>query len=223
MAKVLNVRVQGDHLETLTAVSGKTALMELIWNALDADATLIHIKTVENALGPQSLEISDNGHGILYERALEAFENLGGSQKRAKKLSPANRVFHGEEGKGRYRAFGLGDLITFKSYYNDGGANRFFEITLERSGLASPNVGDLLTRKKDDSHTGVTVLIQNLDVLKVNKALSSENIKAIEEKLALYYQQYPNFKIDINGKALDFTSHIANDYTEEIQLVIEKG
>lgn len=217
MTKTLNVKVQGDHIESLTNVSGATALMELIWNSLDADASEINITTISNALGPESIEITDNGHGMTYERATEAFENLGGSQKKRLKLSPNNRAYHGEEGKGRYRAFGLGNLIVFKSFYKDNGQSKFFEINLERSSLTQPAIGDLLTRKQD-AKTGVQIMIQNLDVKKVNKAFSPESIAWIEEKLALYFQQYPTFNIKINGKILDFKSLIVNEHSEDLEL-----
>lgn len=220
MAQTLDVQVQGDHIESLTNVSGSSALMELIWNSLDADATEITINTIENSLGIESIEIQDNGHGMLYDTALKAFENLGGSSKKIKKISPSKRVYHGEEGKGRYRVFGLGDLVKFKSYYNNRSESKFFEVEIERSSLKRPQVGDLLTRKAD-TLSGVKVIIYNINQKKANKAFSDSGIKIIEEKLALYYQQYPNFKISVNEKELDFSSYIKNEYEEEIPLTVD--
>jgi hypothetical protein len=43
MTSELTLSVEKDHLERLTDVSGSTALIELIWNSLDADATKIDI------------------------------------------------------------------------------------------------------------------------------------------------------------------------------------
>jgi len=215
MAKTLNVKVQKDYIESLTTVSGTTALMELIWNALDANASMIEIKKIGNEVHTESIEISDNGNGIKYDEAIAAFEKLGGSLKKEKKFSPGERAFHGEEGKGRYNAFGLGNLISFKSFYKEGDLNKFFEIKLDRNHLTQPDVGDLYTRK-EDSKNGFTVLIENVDEKKANSAFSVENIKSIEQKLAIYYQQYPTFKIKINGKFLDFSSFILNEETQDI-------
>ena len=49
--KAIKVEVANDHLEKLTRASGQTAIMELIWNALDADAKNIKIFTLELDLG----------------------------------------------------------------------------------------------------------------------------------------------------------------------------
>lgn len=217
MAKQLNVSVQKDHFETLSNVSGNTALMELIWNALDADATEIKVVRNGNALQTDSIEISDNGHGVNYEDALEAFEKLGGSLKKTKKYSPQNRAFHGKEGKGRYNSFGLGDLNTFKSIYNEKGVFKSFDITLDRNDLNKPSVSDvvILTGAKS---TGFRVKIQNIHQKKSNLIFSEDTLKSLEQKLALYYQQYPNFTISIDNKFLDFKSQIVNEYNDNIEI-----
>lgn len=221
MSQTLNVNVQKDHLESLTNVSGTSALMELIWNSLDADATEIEVVSIGNDLSIESIEVRDNGHGMTHEKALTAFENLGGSTKKERKFSPNDRAYHGEEGKGRYNAFGLGHLITFKSFYVDGDENKVFEVTLDRNQLKSPNVGDALTRA-NDGKTGVIVKIDNVIHDKANKAFSDSNIEKIEQKLAVYYQRYPTFNIKINGRTLDFTSYIINEVTEPISFKLEE-
>lgn len=223
MAKELNLKVRKDHLETITNVSGTSALMELIWNALDADSTEIVINKIGNEITTDSIEVIDNGHGIDYERALEAFENLGGSQKKNKKLSPNKRALHGEEGKGRYNSFGLGDLISFNSVYLDKETNlkKTFNVILDKNNLTKPSLGDLKTAN-ENSKIGVKVIIKNINEKKASNAFSDISMDNIEQKLALYYQQYPNFTIKINDKSLDFTSYIGNEYSEDI-IVDERG
>ena len=223
MSKTLSVNVQKDYLESLTNVSGASGLMELIWNALDADSSEIEIVSVSDSLGYQSIEVRDNGHGMTHEKALSAFENLGGSTKKERKFSPEKRAYHGEEGKGRYNAFGLGHLITFKSYYIDKKGDHFtFNVTLDRNKLKSPDVSEPLKRKKDGK-SGVTVSIDNLEQAKINKVFSESSIQNIEQKLAIYYQQYPNFTIKINGKNLDFSAHILNEINEPIEFKLEEN
>lgn len=39
MAKQIDLGVEIDHIDSLTRANGKTAISELIWNALDADAS----------------------------------------------------------------------------------------------------------------------------------------------------------------------------------------
>ena len=82
-----------------------TAITELIWNALDADATNVRVALVENELqGVVEIRVEDDGHGMTHERAVEGFQSLGGSWKRLARSSPGGRVLHGREGRGRFRA-----------------------------------------------------------------------------------------------------------------------
>ena len=65
MAKELEIKVEKDHIESLTKASGVTALSELIWNSLDADATNIEIDYKSNNLSVTQILIKDDGrrHG----------------------------------------------------------------------------------------------------------------------------------------------------------------
>ena len=109
----VTVKVQNDHLERLSKVQKPiVAVEELIWNALDADATNVRIRFDYGARGAlDRITVTDNGHGLAYEKALPAFENLGGSWKRGLARTPRNRVLHGKAGKGRFRAFALGGTV----------------------------------------------------------------------------------------------------------------
>lgn len=83
MAKTIDIAVEKDHIDSLTRANGVTALSELIWNSLDADASQIKINYSKNGLnGYNEITISDNGHGLKYEKALHVFGSLGGSEKK---------------------------------------------------------------------------------------------------------------------------------------------
>jgi hypothetical protein len=61
----LEVEVQGDHLERLARREPSSALAELIWNALDADATNVSVEFPRNGSGGvERVIVSDDGHGI---------------------------------------------------------------------------------------------------------------------------------------------------------------
>jgi len=79
MSKILNIGVEQDHLDSLTKATGISALAELIWNSLDADATEIKINYKKNSIGGyEYIKISDNGHGLDYIQAQNVFSKLGG-------------------------------------------------------------------------------------------------------------------------------------------------
>ena len=51
MSKIIDIGVERDHIESLTKAAGLTAISELIWNSLDADATEINIEYKTTTLG----------------------------------------------------------------------------------------------------------------------------------------------------------------------------
>lgn len=108
--QLLEIQVQGDFVDRLTAARPVQAIAELIWNALDAESTRVAVRIEETSLGTiDAVVIEDNGHGMTVKDAQALFTNLGGSWKRESKASKnGRRMLHGEEGKGRLRALALG-------------------------------------------------------------------------------------------------------------------
>ena len=49
--KQIYVQAQADHIASLAKAAPLSALEELIWNALDADAREVRVDLVTNALG----------------------------------------------------------------------------------------------------------------------------------------------------------------------------
>ncbi len=66
--KTLQIEVQEDHLERISQTKKPIlAIAELVWNALDADASRVTISLPESALGGlDAIEVTDNGHSIAY-------------------------------------------------------------------------------------------------------------------------------------------------------------
>src|SRR5690606_34901258 len=149
MPKIIDLGVEKDHIESLTRANGVTAISELIWNSLDADSSIINIDYRKNMLdGIDTLSITDNGLGIEYSKAQEVFGRLGGSEKKNKSTSPSGRQYHGKEGKGRYKALALGDLVTFTSTFKNIDASKEFSITIDRNNLTHSEFSDLRTLSK---------------------------------------------------------------------------
>lgn len=200
--KTVSVQVQGDHLETLTRTRAPVdAVAELIWNSLDADATQVRVALDSNPLGGlKALRVSDNGHGLAYDEAIAAFEKLGGSWKRsAGKTKGKGRLLHGKHGKGRFRAFGLGDTVEWRTRYSDNGGVSGYTITGRRSSLATFEVGDV---KKVAGLPGTEVVVT--DPPKDLPSLHGASIvETLSEQFALYLRQYPDVTISFDGSRVD--------------------
>ena len=135
MPFTIDVRLAKDHVDRLSRVPAKEAICELIWNSLDADADMVVVKLERDVMGGLTMiEIADNGHGIEYEKVKDLFGYLGNSAKRLMPKSPNNRYYHGKLGKGRYKSFSLGSVVTWKSIYCDA-SNQLasFDITGHRN------------------------------------------------------------------------------------------
>lgn len=198
----ISVQVQGDHLETLArARSPIDAVAEMIWNGLDADATLVQVSLDSNAMdGLQGIRVMDNGHGLRYDEAIASFEKLGGSWKKsAGRTRGKGRLLHGKHGKGRFRAFSLGDTVEWKTRYTDNGGLAGYTITGRRSNLATFEVGDA---KRVKGAPGTEVAIS--DLTKEQPSLRAiAAVEALSEQFALYLRQYPGITISYDGMGVN--------------------
>ncbi|WP_413580956.1 ATP-binding protein [Bdellovibrio sp. HCB288] len=96
-----------------------TALIELVKNSYDADATNVSIHIDRNSK-PSCIKIVDNGHGMRSSDLKGAWLELGSSSKRSTVVSPNNRPFLGKKGIGRFAADKLAKNLTIQTSTIDG-------------------------------------------------------------------------------------------------------
>lgn len=196
------VEVQTDHLQRLfSSLSPLTALSELIWNALDADADCVQVNVSRNALaGDESITVEDDGHGMDHDDAVAAFKNLGGSRKAGRGLTPKGRYQHGKLGKGRFRAFALGGAVEWRTRYQLDGQVLGYAIDSSRANPRQFRVSD--PSPVATGTTGTTVVIT--DPLKPSLSLETPEVRQkLTEEFALYLRQYPGVSITVCGNVLD--------------------
>lgn len=193
--KTISVQVQADHLERLTSVGSPIeAISELIWNSLDADASVVKVNISHNSLGGLSrIRVSDNGHGLPYSDAEAAFESLGGSWKRGKGRTRQGRLLHGKLGKGRFRAFYLGDRVHWTSRFVGNNGLEEFTIIGRRSNLREFSIGDLHQARS----SGPGMMVEIGDIARSPSTLEStaRAVQALAEEFALYLRQYPSIEL----------------------------
>jgi len=216
--KTINVGIESDAIEQLSKVSADKALEELIWNAIDAEATLIEIILYRNELdGIHRVVISDNGHGISTDDAEKIFGSIGGSLKRLKRRSPKlDRPYHGQEGKGRYKAFSLGRRVKWQSRTLTNGCVSAFSVTLDGARLKSATID---SPKACDGEPGCDVLIEDLH--DAASGLDNEGrLASIAHRLAPYLIANPGIRIVYDGETLDVSSAISRN---ELLKVLDDG
>src|SRR5260370_31592385 len=91
-----------------------TALVELVKNAYDADATQVEVEIFCTCPHPY-IRISDNGHGMTEDELNKCWLRIGYSMKRKSKISGRRRRVTGEKGIGRISADRLGSDLELRS------------------------------------------------------------------------------------------------------------
>ena len=203
--KVFEIQVQDDHLAHIAQTRKPIlALAELIWNAVDADATRIDVTLINNDLdGLAAIEVADNGHGIPYAQAEDLFSRLGGSWKQSCTHSiEENRILHGKEGRGRFRAFSLGRVVDWDVRAADpSGALQRYRISmiadhLRRVEISAPALVN------NGAGRGVTVTVS--EPKKEFRSLRNDTaVHDLAQIFALYLRQYPKVRIVYSGTVLD--------------------
>ncbi|MGB3752920.1 MAG: ATP-binding protein [Parerythrobacter sp.] len=207
-AKHFSVAVQEDHLERLASARPTQALAELIWNALDAEATKVSVKFDESELGMRAIRIRDNGHGFPYEDAEGLFGRLGGSWKAQKNRSKTKaRWLHGKEGRGRFKALALGRTADWRVKHSAGNDTSAFQVGLIRDNLVDVRVSN--SKSVPGSGTGVEVTIGELH--REFRSLKEQTaFQELSEIFALYLIDYPDVEITYRSERLDPEEAIAS-------------
>lgn len=106
-------------IKELAGTKPISALMELIYNSLDASATNIHIEIARNKLsGVEKIIVRDNGEGIEGDNIHLTFAECGYSGKRQGDKNNLGKLVHGKNGRGRFKAYSLGNQIEWLSCNN---------------------------------------------------------------------------------------------------------
>ena len=198
MSKNVYIQSKRDHIVSLSAATPLAALQELVWNALDADASEVRVDLVTNPLGGiDAVRVSDNGTGIDILKVDDTFGGIGGSWKKDALRTPgANRQLHGRRGKGRFKAFALGSRVEWRttmptadgllSYTIAGDAEDPTRFTVEDGGPPGPAAG---------TEVYITNVRANADSL----TDAAETVQALASAFALYLKSYPDVSIYFCG------------------------
>jgi len=198
----VTVTLKPDYLERIASrKSPLAAVAELIWNALDGDATRVEVRTILNDLGGlQAVQVSDNGHGIEYDQAVHAFGSLGDSWKRRAHQSPRGRRLHGRAGEGRFSVFAIGRVVEWQTRWKSDATGQAYEIRGLADDVGTFEITDPVSA--DAPTTGTTVIIA--EPLRHFTSLIGDTARQrLAELFALYLRQYPGVEIVYDGVRID--------------------
>jgi hypothetical protein len=219
----VKIEIEEDFMARQTRAEPVHALAELIWNSVDADASRVTVEFEfkDLALGMSKIVVYDDGHGIPRDEAKQLFGHLGGSWKRLKRrTSDKNRMVHGQEGRGRYKAFALGKAADWKVCYLAGGKRKSYTISLLESDLRDIAISD--ERAAPRQKPGVIVEIT--DLKRDFRGLHSEaGLQELAEIFALYLINYRDVVISVHGNTIDPSGLITHRQTVSLSPVRDDG
>ncbi|WP_405807695.1 ATP-binding protein [Streptomyces sp. NBC_00210] len=199
----ITLRVEQDHVEGVAKLNDPVgAVVELIWNALDADATNVTVEIERNDLdGIGKVTVSDDGHGMPSESVPSYFDKLGGSWKKTALVSiDKRRAMHGRNGQGRVRAFALGVNVRWLTIGKGVDGKVKTVIEADRSAMRKYRIDTIGSTVEE---TGTTVEAWGA-VPHLDRLLNTPRVVgALTTEFALYLETYPDSSITYDGIRVD--------------------
>lgn len=212
---IKNFKVSARTILTLGRDSIKdhtTALIELVKNSYDADATRVEVEIYCNTKEPY-IRIADNGTGMTDKEVESNWLHIGYSSKIKSKESIKKRRKTGEKGIGRISADRLGaslKLITKSSSSNPYclvvNWDKFDNLNKELSSIPIEILDKPIIRipktKKQKTDSGTELLITGL-----RQKWNKNHVQDLYEELSILTPPF--------AKAIDFEVYIKTDITNE--------
>lgn len=221
-AEIFDIKIENDHIARQAKAQPVQALSELIWNALDADATAVRIEIESDKLGGiAKIFVHDNGHGVPRDEAPSLFGKLGGSWKRmAMHTKKLKRMLHGQEGRGRFKAFALADTVEWTVVYDNAGKTKKFNITI----LERESTRVRITDETDCPGAPSGIIVTLSELKRQPSVLKPENaVQELTEVFALYLKDYRDVTIEYCGDRIDPTLAISNEWTCKLAPFIDEN
>jgi signal transduction histidine kinase len=156
--RIVNTKMAGFSVDTklfrelgeLLVGRDSTALVELIKNAYDADATEVIVEGRDFATSQASIVVRDNGIGMNTEEFQAGFLTIGGRTKTegSRRSRWFKRRYTGEKGVGRLAAHKLGHCLSVVSRRWDDGKRDEVEGFRARNGIRAVIDWDAIERLK---------------------------------------------------------------------------
>jgi hypothetical protein len=172
----------------------------LVWNGFDAQSDRVQIHLDLNELeGLQSIRVRDYGTGIDLSQIESLFGSLGESWKK-NKARLQGRPMHGKSGKGRFKAFALGQQIEWNTTCLQDGKTYSYKITGNFHALDDFDISAPMETK--GAMTGTEVVVSNIQQ-NFRSLLSESAPLDLARVFAAYLTEYPGLSLEYNGISID--------------------
>ncbi len=185
--------------------------MELVWNAIDAEAAIVAVELQrDTAEAIAAVRVVDDGHGISSDEVEATFGRIGGSWKSlSEKSKNGLRRLHGKRGEGRLRAFALGSAVTWISVSDDTAGQRQ-EITISGHRRARDRFRwDAIP--STNAKTGTTVTAHNEAQQQLTALDAADVVPTLRSHFAPALLNDKTLTVTYDGSTLNPAQEIAHD------------
>ncbi|MGI9001749.1 MAG: ATP-binding protein [Pseudonocardia sp.] len=191
------------------------AIVEMIWNALDAEAWNVSVQIErDDQLGAiVGVHVEDDGHGISRDEIEVSFGRIGDSWKSRGDRRSKNglRRLHGSLGRGRLRAFALGTRVRWRSRGLDT-AQKMHELTIDGQ-RNQRNVFRWNSISLTDSSSGTIFSAFNDEQRSLGTLEADTSLPILRSHFAPILLNNPGLSISYDGGSLDPIQEVADDTT----------
>lgn len=193
------------------------AVIELIWNGLDADAHHVTV-TIERSESEavSKVVVKDDGHGMSPEECKQDFGRIGGSWKPgARRTRGEQRPLHGRSGQGRLRAFALGTSVRWSTTADNTAGKRLLSVLSASSSNRSDF--DLSAPSPSTEDTGTLFEAWGRQSSHLNKLTADSAHGEIAAALAPYLIAHPDVEVIFDGSRVQPQDNIEHDSTQQLR------
>jgi histidine kinase/DNA gyrase B/HSP90-like ATPase len=213
----LQLEAAPDHVQRLAYESQPLkAVIELIWNGLDADAHRVAVTLERDEMDAVAgVVVEDDGHGMKPEECARDFGRIGGSWKPAARRSQGEgRPLHGRSGQGRLRAFALGAQVRWITVA-DNTAGRRMERVISSTD-ANRSDFDLSDPLPSSKPTGTRFEASRKQSAYLNQLSAESAHGVVAAALAPYLMAHPDVEVVFDGRPVRPQDNIADQQTYDL-------
>lgn len=198
--KSLKIVATPGHIKTLTEASATKALSELIWNGFDASSKTVSVTLNFQTIGGlDTIVVEDQGDGIPFKDAKSYFGEIGDSWKKIKKET-YHHPLHGQNGRGRFKAFCLGADIEWQTTFEDQNSYSTYSIIGNHNKIEEFKTSKL--ESNNEGQKGTKVIISNL-YKKADELLKEKTRSELTKSFAVFLTEFPHLQLNFNGIKID--------------------
>lgn len=198
----------------------KDAICEYIWNGFESGASKVAVRQKGIPLREaMSIEVVDNGTGIVYENLSETFGTFLSSIKNESSIRIKSQV---NKGKGRFSYLCFASSAEWKTVYKNNNIYQRFSIKTD-SMDRSKFITDEPSITQEHEQTGTTVEFPISDARTTDQLSYTNMRQKLLEEFAwfLYLNKDKNFSLEYMGIELDVSHYINTDLSTTQTALIE--